>query len=197
MSSKAGASTIAKRYVTAFLDLVGEGKELDSVSKDVDSLITIFANSLDLTKALKNPIISGSEKQGVIEAIVKKAKLKKITAKFLGLLIENRRINMVELILNEVKKEIAKRRGEITADITSATKLSAKQVKALSDSLKKAIGSEVELKLNINPEIIGGLVITIGSNMIDNSVRTKLHNLKKVMKAEGAYTEEAQIREVA
>ena len=114
-----------------------------------------------------------------------KAKIKGLAANFLGLIAKNRRLFALSDIISAFRTLAAQQRGEITADVATASKLTAAQVKRLKTSLKGALGQDVSIAARVEPELLGGLVVKVGSRMIDNSLKTKLDNLKVTMKEVG------------
>jgi len=197
VAANSDISDIAKRYATAFIDLAEESKKLDKVAKDLSSLAELLNGSDDLQQMIVGQNVSREDQRAAIVAVGKKAKFEKLTLNFLGTLAENRRLSILSLIISKVQAVIAEKSGELTADVISAKALTKTQVKNLGESLKKALGSTVVMNLKEDPELLGGLVIKVGSIMVDNSVKTKLERLHRAMKKQSAPSEEAQMKEVA
>ena len=181
--SKAQESLIARRYAKAFYELAEDKKKLAAVSNDIETLKTL-PEGCEFAYFLSNPLFNESEQLGVVKQIAKKAKLDNLTANFLGAIVENGRLSLLPTIVKAVDDEISSRKGEVKATVTSARKLSAAQVKNLSDNLKKATGTNVDIELNVDDSIIGGLVIKVGSLLIDQSVKTRLERLERALKSD-------------
>ena len=131
---------------------------------------------------LINPILDQNTQQKIISAIAKKAKLKKLTAKFLGTLVANRRLNYLQKISTSFFKLVADHKGEVTAEITSAQKLTKTQADALKKKLKKSLGQDISFDVTVDETLLGGLRVKVGSRVIDSSLKTKLENLTLQMK---------------
>lgn len=197
MSIQADSFKIAKRYATALIALAEDAKKLDAVSKDLTTLSDIVASSPDFQAMLDNPLIKKSDHISAVAAICKKAKISGLVNNFVGILADKRRLTILSLIIKVSQDMIAKKRGDITAEITTAEKLDVKQIKKLTDSLKKLAGSNVQLSIVVDKEILGGLIVKIGSTMIDHSVRTKLDRLKRAMKNQNVTVQKTPKKKVA
>jgi len=171
----------AKRYATAFVDTAEAKKKIDAVLQDINDVDAMVQNAPDFGAFVKSPLISKTDKVKSIEAIATKAKLQDITVNLLKLLAENGRLDMVEVIAEAVRKEISERRGEVVAQVKSAFPLDANQEKELKAALKKAVGKEIAINVAIDKDLIGGMVVTVGSQMIDASVKRKLERLRIAM----------------
>lgn len=183
MASKQTSGAAALRYATAFVDIAESQNKIDSVEKDLNDLESMVQGSEDLQKLMNSPLISQEEKIKAVQAIGAKAKFQDVTVNFLSLLAQNSRLNMVLQIMNAVRAEISRRRGEISAQIQTAFKLSKEQEKALQESLAKAVGQAVAINVEVKQDLIGGMVVTVGSQMFDASVKRKLERLKIAMKS--------------
>lgn len=183
MASKQTSGAAALRYATALVDTAEANKTIDAVEKDLNDLEAMISDSTDLQNFIKSPLISKGEKVKSIQAIAAKAKFQETTANFLALLAQNGRLNMVSSIINAVRIEASRRRGEISANVQSAFKLSKEQEKALQESLAKAVGQAVAVNVEVKQDLIGGMVVTVGSQMFDASVKRKLERLKIAMKS--------------
>ena len=196
MSSSAQSSGIvANRYVKALIDLAEESKAVKNVEKDFSDLAAMVESSEDLRHFVRSPLIPAEKQLSAVEALAKKAKLHKLTANFLSTLVANRRLNILEAAIEAFSSESAKRRGAVEVNVETAQDLSAKQLKALQDALKKGTGADVSLKAKVEPGILGGMVVTVGSQMIDDSVRGKLERLKQSMGARS--NENVTLKEVS
>lgn len=183
MASKQTSGAAALRYATALVEIAADSKRIDAVEQDLNDLEAMVANSSDLQILIKSPLISRVEQQKSIEAIAQKAKFQDITTNFLSLLAQNRRLNMLPSIMNAVRINISRLRGEVSAHVASAFKMSKAQEEALQASLTKAMGQTVAVKVDVQEDLIGGMVVTVGSQIIDDSVKRKLERLKIAMKS--------------
>jgi F-type H+-transporting ATPase subunit delta len=183
VASEKTSGATALRYATALVDTAYDSKKNDAVEKDLHELSAMIDASTDLQNLIKSPLISRKEQQDAVVAIAQKAKFQGITANFLALLAQNRRLNMVGAIMKAAHKDMANRRGEVAAQVQSAFKLSPAQEKALQEALTKAVGKTVAVNVEVQEDLIGGMVVTVGSQMIDDSVKRKLERLKIAMKS--------------
>lgn len=175
------SSAVSSRYAIALIELAQEAKNIEKVEKDLQDMAAMLAQSPDLSRVVKAPSFNPAQQQAAMSAVAEKAGFQDLTRNFLGVLVQNRRLYALEAIIEGVYAELAKRRGEITVEVTAAQDLSDKQVKALQQAIAKGVGRDVSLKAHVEPGILGGLVVTVGSQMIDNSVRRKLERLKLAM----------------
>lgn len=175
-------ASLAGRYATALFDLARDSKAIDSVGKSLESLKAALAGSADFANLTTNPLVSRDAATKAVAALAKSMKLDALTAKFLGVLAQNRRLGQLGAVIAAYSALAAAHRGEATADVTSAHPLDAKQVSALKAQLKTKVGRDVAVNLATDPAILGGLVIKIGSQMIDSSIRTRLNTLAQAMK---------------
>ena len=186
MSETASISSgIAGRYATALFQLAKEAKKLPAVEKDVDALAEALASSDAMGDLINSPVYTRAEGGAAIGAIAKKMKLSPLTTKTLGLMAEKRRLFVLPALINSVKTMIAEEKGEVSADVTAAKKLTAAQQKKLADTLKKTVGKDVKINVTVDESLIGGLIVKVGSKMIDSSIRSKLSNLQNAMKEVG------------
>lgn len=181
MASKNTSGLAAMRYATAFVDTAEAKKITDSIVQDINDLEAMLYDSNDFQSFIKSPLISVKEKSAAIETIASKAKLQDITINFLKLLAENNRLYMLSKIIKAVRKEVSMRRGEVIADVRSAFPLDSKQQKDLQAALKKAVGKEIAINVEVDKDLIGGMVVTVGSQMFDASVKRKLERLRIAM----------------
>jgi F-type H+-transporting ATPase subunit delta len=175
-------SGVAGRYAQALFDLANDEK---SVAKTGDAL-TAFAGLIDgseeLQRLLRSPMYQADEQEAVITALAQKSGIDGLALNFLKLMAKNRRLAAVPDAIAAFSTLVSKSKGEVTAEVTSAEKLSPKQLADLKAALKSTVGSDVALTAKIDPTILGGLIVKVGSRMMDNSLRTKLQNLKAAMK---------------
>jgi F-type H+-transporting ATPase subunit delta len=170
------------RYATALFELAQEAKAVDQVSADLDSFAAMLDGSEDLTRLVRSPVFGAAEQVAALDAILAKAGIKSIAANFIKLVAQNRRLFAVRDMIGAFRKLAAQARGQIAAEVVSAEKLTAAQIKKIKEELKASVGSDVELSETVDPSILGGLIVKVGSRMVDNSLRTKLQNLKVAMK---------------
>jgi F-type H+-transporting ATPase subunit delta len=179
------SSGIAARYATALFELAKEDKGLKALEADADALAAALAASPDLAAMIASPVISRDEQGAAIAAIAQKMKLSPLTANTLALMAQNRRLFVLPQLVTDVLARIAAEKGEVTAEVTSAAALSADQAKKLAATLKARVGKDVKLKTAVDETLIGGLVVKLGSTMIDTSVKAKLAALQNAMKEVG------------
>jgi len=179
------SSGIAARYATALFELAKEDKALKALEADADALAAALAASPELGAMIASPVISRDEQAGAIAAIAKKMKLSALTANTLALMAANRRLFVLPHLIADLHARIAAEKGEVTAEVTSAAALSAEQAAKLAATLKARVGKDVKLKTAVDESLIGGLVVKLGSTMIDTSVRSKLAALQNAMKEVG------------
>jgi F-type H+-transporting ATPase subunit delta len=178
-------ASMAGRYAAALFELAKEQKQLDQVERDVAAFLAMLDVSADLTRLVKSPVISAQAQARALEAILAKAGISGFTGNFLKLIVRNRRLFAVADMLRAFQSLLARERGEVSADVASAHPLSPEQMQVLSDSLKTSIGKNVQIRTRVDPHLLGGLIVKVGSKMIDSSLRTKLNNLKVAMKGIG------------
>jgi len=174
---------MAGRYATALFDLALEEKALDAVRQDLDRFDALIAESPDLARLVRSPVFGAEEQLKALSAILDKAGIKGIAANFLRVITTNRRLFAVRDMIRGFRTLLARHRGEVTAQVTVAEQLSDKNLDALKSALKSVTGGkDIDLAVTVEPSIIGGLIVKIGSRMIDSSLRTKLNAIKFAMK---------------
>jgi F-type H+-transporting ATPase subunit delta len=173
---------LAGRYAVALFDLARESNDIDSVQKSLATLKTGLAESADLAALVSSPVVSRGDAAKAIAAVAKAMKLDSLTGKFLGVLAENRRLADLPAMIDAYQAIVAAHRGEVTAKVTSAHPLSAAQLKALAANLKTRVGRDVQIATTVDPAILGGLVVQLGSQLIDGSIRTRLNSFAQAMK---------------
>lgn len=176
---------VAGRYATALFDLANENSQLDQIASDLDQFQSMLDESTDLASLVRSPVYSAADQQRALAAVLEKAGISGLTANFIGLIAKNRRLFVVSDIIKAYRMLLSQHRGEISAEVASATALSDEQMEALRTSLKEAMGKDVQIQTSVDPALLGGLIVKVGSRMIDNSLRTKLSNLKLAMKEVG------------
>ena len=175
-------SGVSGRYATALFELARDEKSIDAVKADLDRFDAMLADSSDLKRLVRSPVFSADSQSKALAAVLEKAEISGISAKFLKVLTANRRLFAVSDVIRAFRALVAKFKGEATADITVAEKLSDKNLDALKTALKSVTGKDVALNVNVDPSIIGGLKVKLGSRMVDASLRTKLNSIKIAMK---------------
>lgn len=184
MSSEANGA-IADRYSAALFELADQHTALDAVAADLKSLKAMTAESADLRRLLRSPVVSRKDQQKAVSVLAEKAGFNGLTLKFLGLVAQNRRLFALDGVIEAYLSRLAAKRGEVTAQVASAVALTETQVGAISAALKKVVGSNVTLDLTVDSNLLGGLVVKVGSRMVDGSLRTKLQHLQLAMKGVG------------
>ncbi|MCF6215360.1 MAG: F0F1 ATP synthase subunit delta [Emcibacter sp.] len=178
-------SGLAGRYAVALFDLGKETKSLDNVAKDMATLAALLQESADLRRLTLNPIFSSEEKGRALGAVVAAAKIGSLTANFIGVVAKNGRLAHLENIISEFNRILRHHNGEVSASVTTAHKLTKAQLDALKAKLKSMVGSDVAVETDVDEGLLGGMIVKIGSCMIDSSLTTKLTNLEESMKEVG------------
>jgi F-type H+-transporting ATPase subunit delta len=178
-------SGVAGRYATALFDLARENKSLDRVEADLTALEAALAESPELRATIVSPVFSRDDLAAAVKAFAARMDLGSETSNTLGLLARNRRLFVLPSLIASVKAMMAAARGEVAARVTSAKPLSEAQTDALRAALKAGVGKDVDLDVVVDEGLIGGLVVKVGSRMIDSSIRSKLAKLQNVMKEVG------------
>jgi F-type H+-transporting ATPase subunit delta len=175
-------ASLAGRYAIALFELANEQKQLDAVGESLAALKQALADSDDFRELTTSPLIGRDQAVRAVAATAGAMKLDPITTNFLGVLAKNRRLAQLGNVIRAFNLLAARHRGEINAEVTSAHKLDDGQVEALRKNLRTRYGADIAVDLNVDPAILGGLVVKIGSRMIDGSIRTKLNSLAQAMK---------------
>ena len=178
----AEARQIAARYVEAFFDLALKAKKEAKVADNLAALKAVMAESEELRKAVKNPMISVGEKKAVFAEILGRIGAEKTTGEFVDFLAEKQRLEVLSALADLFAAKLAAHKGELTAEITSAKKLKAAQKKEIEKVLKEAAGQPVSITTKEDPSIMGGVVIRMGSTLLDHSVAGKLNRLAVALK---------------
>jgi F-type H+-transporting ATPase subunit delta len=176
---------MAGRYAIALFDLALDEDKIEEIESALDQLDALFSESPDFARLVRSPVFSSEDQSRALMAVAAATEIRGLTANFLQLLVKNRRLFALRDIIAGFRRLVADHRGEVTAEITSAIPLSDTQTDELKASLKAKTGKAVTLKLTVDPSILGGLIVKIGSRMIDTSIRTKLNALKFAMKEVG------------
>ena len=176
---------IARPYASALFDLASSENQLASVETSLSDVSRLVGESADFARFLRSPVIAGDEKAVALDAVLAKAKTNDLVANFLRLVAKNGRLFALDAIIASFRDLAAAARGEVTADVTSAAPLNDAQAKALGETLKAKLGKSVTLNQFVDPSLIGGLQVKVGSQMIDSSLKTKLAAMKIAMKEVG------------
>ena len=184
-SNKAIVSGISGRYARALFDLANESKALDVVEGDLVKLNSLLDESADVRSLVASPIYGRAEQSAAVAAIAKAIELGDLATKFLGVLATNRRLNILASVIVGYGQFMSKHRGEVTAQVASAHELSSSQLKELEKKLKASVGHDVAIDAVVDENLLGGLVVKVGSLMVDSSLKTKLDNLAIAMKGVG------------
>jgi F-type H+-transporting ATPase subunit delta len=174
---------MAGRYATALFELAREEKALDTVKADLETFDALVAQSADLRRLVRSPVFGVDDQLRALSAVLERAGIKGLAANFLRVITTNRRLFAVRDIVRGFRALLAQSRGEVSAQITVAEKLSDNNLDALKGALKSVTGGkDIDVEVNIDPAIIGGLIVKVGSRMVDTSLRTKLNSIKLAMK---------------
>ncbi len=174
------------RYAAALFELAKETSKVSEVEADLGKFQTMLDASDDLRSLVRSPVIPGDEQAKAIGALLDKAGIGGLASNFFKLIAGNRRLFAAPEMIKAFHSLAAKERGEVTAEVTSATALNDAQVAALKETLKASVGKDVTLRTKVDPALLGGLVVKVGSRMVDSSLRTKLQNLKVSLSGTGA-----------
>lgn len=174
---------VAGRYASALFELADGSKSLDQVAQDLDTFRKMVAESTDLARLIASPVIPRALQGKALLAVLDAAGISGLTRNFVGTVAANGRARDLPAMASAFLAELAARRGETTATVTSAVPLSPAQLQQLSDSLRSVLGSnKVSIDARVEPDILGGLVVKVGSRLFDSSVRSKLQRLQLAMK---------------
>jgi F-type H+-transporting ATPase subunit delta len=178
-------SGVAGRYATALFELARDEKSVDSVKADLERFDALITESSDLARLVRSPVFTADEQVRALTAVLDAAGIGGIAAKFLKVLAMNRRLFTVRNVIRTFRALVAHFKGEVSAEATIAEQLSDSHLEALKTALKSVTGKDVDLTVKVDPTIIGGLIVKVGSRMVDSSLRTKLNSIKHAMKEAG------------
>jgi F-type H+-transporting ATPase subunit delta len=184
-SENIGTADLAGRYATALFELAEADNQLDAVAKDLADLRAMIDESDDLKRLIRSPVISRQDQGRVMSALIEKAGMSDLVRRFVGLAAQNRRLFVLRGMINSFLAALAARRGETTAEVASAQALSDKQKQDLEAVLRQAVGNRVTIDAQVDPTLLGGMVVKVGSRMVDSSLKTKLQQLKLAMMGVG------------
>ena len=179
--SKIFSDTSVNRYSLALYELANESGQLDDVEKNSHSLTNFIFKNKEFKSLTKNPTIKKEDLQLIILKVAKLCNLNDLMTKFLGFLIFKRRFFFVERILNDFIETCSKKRGEVKAELTSAKELSQNEISSIKEELEKNFSSQIKLNYKCDPSLIGGLVVQVGSTMVDTSIKNKLQKIENRM----------------
>lgn len=174
------------RYANALFELAKEEGKIAQVETDLTNIQSLLDMSSDLRRMVASPVFSAEDQQRAVAAVLDKAGIGGLTANFVKLIARNRRLFAAPAMIRAFKALAAEARGEVTAEVTSATALSEEQVTNLKSTLKASVGKDVQLDTRVDPSILGGLIVKIGSRMVDSSLRTKLQSMRIGLKGNAA-----------
>jgi F-type H+-transporting ATPase subunit delta len=173
---------MAGRYATALFELALEANAVEAVKADLDRFDALVAESADLNRLVRSPVFSAEEQLQALSVVLDRVGISGLAANFFKLVAANRRLFAVHDMIKAFRALIAQHKGEVTAAVTVAEPLKDQHVDALRAALKSVTGKDVDLDIKIDPAILGGLVVKLGSRMVDSSLRTKLNGIKHAMK---------------
>ncbi|MGD1885980.1 MAG: F0F1 ATP synthase subunit delta [Cohaesibacteraceae bacterium] len=185
MSSSSLTSGVAGRYAAALFELAEGSKAIDAVESDLTGLQSLLDDSDDLRRLVESPAFTADDQAKALGAVLDKAGVTGLTAQFIGVVASNRRLFALPGMIKAFRQLAADKRGERSAEVTSAVELNKTQRDALAKSLKQKLGTDVALQETVDPSILGGLIVKVGSRMIDTSLKTKLNALRYAMKEVG------------
>ncbi|HYC65631.1 MAG TPA: F0F1 ATP synthase subunit delta [Reyranellaceae bacterium] len=181
-NASSATSAVAGRYASALFELADNAKALDAVAQDLATFRKLVDDSADLRRLILSPVIGRDAQGRALLAVLDAAQISGLTRKFIGLVAANGRARDLPAMAAAYLAELASRRGETTATVTSAVPLSEAQLKQLTDTLRGLVGAKVAIDARVEPDILGGLVVKVGSRLFDSSIRSKLARLQLAMK---------------
>jgi F-type H+-transporting ATPase subunit delta len=175
-------SGMAGRYATALFELARDTNALDQVQSDLNAFNALVASSPDLMRLVRSPLFSAQEQSKALDAVLDKASISGVAKNLLRVVTANRRLFAVDQIIRGFNAQVARHKGEVTAQVTVAEPLNDARMNEIRDALKQVTGKDVKVDVQVDPSIIGGLKVKVGSRMVDASLRTKLNSIKFAMK---------------
>ena len=169
----------------ALFELAGERHALDAVAGDLRELRAMLHESGDLTRLIRSPVLSREQQAQAIGAIAERAGLSPLTRDFLAVVAHNRRLFAVPAMIEAYLAKLAERRGEVTAEVTVAQPLNEARTAALNEQLRRAVGARVAVEIRVDPALLGGMTVKVGSRMVDASLKSRLQRLQLAMKSTG------------
>ena len=184
-SEATGVLGLAERYAAALFDLADERRILDEAASNLRQLKAMTAESVELSRLISTPILSREEQGKAVVALAERAGFAPLVRDFLAVVARNRRLFAVPAMIEAYLQNLAERRGEVTAEVAAAQPLSTTQIDLLREQLRRSIGRQVAIDVRVDPGLIGGMIVKVGSRMIDGSIRSKLQRLQMAMKGVG------------
>ena len=184
-SETTGTTGLAGRYAIALYELADSANKLDKVAEDLKALRSMINDSEDLNRVITSPVLTRGEQVKVMTALAAKAEMDELSANFVGTVAQNRRLPSLDSMIKAFLSELSRRRGEATAQVISAKTLSDAQLQAVSDVLKKAVGTKVSVEADVDESLLGGMIVKVGSRMVDTSLKTQLQQMHLSMKGIG------------
>lgn len=175
-------SEVARRYAIALFELARDEKALAEVEDDLSTIAAMMAESEDLRRLVRSPVISRGDQGRALAALVARMAANPLTGRFIGVVASQRRLYALGQMIQHFRELLAEHRGETAADVVSARPLSEAQVGGVRQALAAVVGRQINLAVKVDPELIGGLVVRVGSRMVDSSLRAKLQRLRLAMK---------------
>lgn len=184
-NSESMTSGVTMRYASALFELAVSENKITAVEKDLGRFQQLLDGSKDLAQLVNSPVFSADEQYSGIDAILTKAKITGLVGNFVRAVTRNRRLFAMPGMLAAFRKLAAEHRGEVTAEVTVAKELTAAQIKELKTTLKGVVGKDVAINATVDPSILGGIIVKVGSRQIDTSIKTRLSSLKLALKEVG------------
>jgi F-type H+-transporting ATPase subunit delta len=184
-SETTGASGLAERYAAALFDLADERHALDAVAGDLRELRAMLHASGDLSRLVRSPVLTREQQGKAVAAVAEQAGLSQLTRDFLGVVARNRRLFEVPGMIQGYLQQLAERRGEVTAEVIVAQPLNEERQATLTEQLRRAVGGRVAIDVKVDPALLGGMIVKVGSRMVDASLNSRLQRLRLAMKGVG------------
>ncbi len=184
-ASESFSGGLATRYATALFELADEARSLDEVADELRAIDGLLSESPDLRRLVRSPTLSREEQARAMDAILTQAGASELTRRFVGVVTAKRRLFWLRSMIQAFLAELARRRGEVTARVVSAHRLNQTQTAQLTDQLKKSVGAKVTVDVRVDASLLGGMIVQVGSRMVDTSLRTQLDKLQLALKGVG------------
>jgi F-type H+-transporting ATPase subunit delta len=197
LAGQTGNHDIARRYATAFFALAQEQGQIGQISTDLKLIHKLLAEKGDFADFAANTTLRSAEQVKAVIAVAKHLKLSALTEKFLGVIAQKRRLPALGDIVAAAQALVSDFKGEVIAHVTAAQALDQAQLDEIAGNLKKVLGKDVQVQLHVDADIVGGLIVRVGSRLIDSSVRAKLDRLHRTLKTNNDLSDKAKMREVA
>ena len=181
-SQLASGNLVSDRYAAALYDLAAEKKVVDPVLEDLSNLKNMLKDNKELSLVIKSPLITSIDKLNIFESLLKKINANELTSTFLKVIQKNKRFSNLASIITQFMNINSQKRGDVLADITSADELNDEQKNNITNQLKSILGDKLSLSFDVDKNIMGGLIVKVGSKMIDTSLANKINKLKIAMK---------------